>query len=49
MDPTHPAGPAPDEMERVPIFGTWRAIYIGVIVTTVLTIALIAVFQRWPY
>jgi hypothetical protein len=49
MEPTRPAGPAPDELEPVPIFGTWNAIYAAVIVTTVVTIGLIALFSFWPY
>ncbi|MEO8362276.1 MAG: hypothetical protein ABI672_19780 [Vicinamibacteria bacterium] len=34
---------------RVPIFGTWRAIYISVIVANVLAILLVALFSHFPY
>ena len=49
MDPSHQAGLAPDEQERVPIFGTWRGIYTAVIVCTLATMGLIALFSYWPY
>lgn len=49
MEPTRRAGPAPDEEERVPIFGTWRGIYTAVIVSAIATMGLIAVFSYWPY
>jgi hypothetical protein len=49
MDPSHQAGLAPDEQERVPIFGTWRGIYTAVIACTLVTMGLIALFSYWPY
>jgi hypothetical protein len=49
MEPTRRAGPAPDEEERVPIFGTWRGIYMAVIVSAIATMGLIAVLTYWPY
>ena len=49
MEPSRRAGPADDEQERVPIFGTWRAIYAAVIVSTLATMGLIALFSSWPY
>jgi hypothetical protein len=49
MEPAPPAGPPPDESGPVPIFGTWRGIYTAVIVTTLVTMGLIAVFSAWPY
>ena len=49
MEPSPKAGLAPDEQERVPIFGTWRRIYTAVIVCTILTMGLIALFASWPY
>lgn len=49
MEPTRRAGPASDEEERVPIFGTWRGIYTAVIVCTIVTMGLIALFSSWPY
>jgi hypothetical protein len=44
-----PPRPAPDEEERVPIFGTWPAIYAAVIVCAVVVMALIALFASWKY
>jgi hypothetical protein len=41
--------PAPDDDDRVPIFGTWSRIYGAVIVCTLLSMALIALFSRWRY
>jgi hypothetical protein len=49
MEPTRPAGPAPDEQERLPIFGTWPRIYAAVIVSALVHMALIAVFSSWKY
>ena len=49
MKPSHQAGLAPDEQERVPIFGTWRRIYTAVIVCTIVTMGLVALFSSWPY
>jgi hypothetical protein len=49
MEPSHPAGLAPDEQERVPIFGTWRAIYTAVIVSALAMMGLVALFSAWPY
>ena len=33
----------------VPVFGTWRNIYVSVLVTIVLIIAFVFVFSRYPY
>jgi hypothetical protein len=44
-----PAPPPLDDDDPVPIFGSWRAIYTAVIVVAILSIALSAVFSRWPY
>lgn len=49
MEPSRHAGLAPDEQERVPIFGTWRGIYTAVIVSAITIMGLIAVFSYWPY
>jgi hypothetical protein len=40
---------AADDEERVPLFGTWRAIYVAVLATEVATILGVALFQgvRW--
>ena len=49
MEPSPKAGLAPDEQERVPIFGTWRGIYTAVIVSALAMMGLIAIFSAWPY
>jgi hypothetical protein len=42
------SGPShPDD--RVPVFGTWRAIYASVIVSALLVMALVLLFSRWPF
>lgn len=41
--------PTPDDDEPVPVFGTWRAIYTAVVVWALVVMALVAVFQSWPY
>ena len=46
MQDTAPPGPADD---RVPLFGTWRAIHAAVIACALLVMALLAVFSRWPF
>ena len=43
-----PAPPAPPD-DRVPVFGTWRAIHITVAVCAVAVMALLALFSRWPF
>ena len=35
--------------ELVPVFGTWRRIYVAVIVVNLIAIALVYVFSRFPY
>ena len=40
---------APDDDERVPIFGTWPRIYAAVIVCELAVMALIALFSAWKY
>jgi len=42
-------GDRPDDAERVPFFGTWRAIHTAVILCAVLVMALLALFSRWPF
>jgi hypothetical protein len=46
-----PARRAPDadDEERVPLFGTWRAIYVAVLATEAVMILGVALFQaaRW--
>jgi len=41
--------PAPDDEERVPIFGTWPRIYAAVILCELVTMGLIAIFSSWNY
>jgi len=48
MQPT-PRSAAPDDDERVPVFGTWPAIYTAVIATAITVMGLIAVFTNWPW
>ena len=33
----------------VPIFGTWRTIYLAVIVVNLIAMALVHLFSRFPY
>jgi hypothetical protein len=40
---------APDDDERVPIFGTWPRIYAAVILCALASMGLIAVFSAWNY
>ncbi len=35
--------------DRVPLFGTWRAIHAAVVACAILVMALLAVFSRWPF
>ena len=44
-----PTGDDNSDTGRVPIFGTWRAIYASVIVANVLVMVLIYLFSRFPY
>ena len=46
---TMPVTMAPDEDERVPIFGTWPRIYAAVILCELAVMALIALFSAWKY
>jgi hypothetical protein len=39
--------PHPDD--RVPLFGTWRAIYAAVALSALAVMALLALFSRWPF
>jgi len=48
MDPSS-LPPDPDEEEPVPIFRTWPRIYAAVVVCTLVTMALIALFSSWDY
>lgn len=41
--------PDPTDDDRVPVFGTWRAIYAAVVVSALLVMGLLALFSGWPY
>jgi hypothetical protein len=43
-----PGGPNSDT-GHVPVFGTWRRIYISVIVVNLIAMALVYVFSKFPY
>jgi hypothetical protein len=45
MSPSVP--PHPDD--RVPLFGTWRAIYTAVALSAVAVMSLLGLFARWPF
>lgn len=42
-------GGANSDTGRVPVFGTWRRIYISVIVVNLVAMALVYLFSRFPY
>ena len=44
-----PSPVEPPDQGRVPVFGTWRAIYISVIVVNVIAMALVYLFSKFPY
>jgi hypothetical protein len=44
-----PANRGAAEPERVPLFGSWRAIHAAVILCAVTVMALLALFSRWPF
>jgi hypothetical protein len=46
---TSPADRGADEPERVPLFGSWRAIHAAVILCALTVMALLALFSRWPF
>ena len=35
--------------DRVPLFGTWKAIYAAVALSAALVMVLLAIFSRWPF
>ena len=39
----------PPDDERVPLFGTWKGIYVAVLVNLLLMMGALLVFSRWPY
>jgi len=46
MSPPRPTEPSD---ERVPLFGTWRAIYAWVAVSALAVMLLLVLFSRWPF
>ncbi len=45
-----PMPESPDRPDdRVPLFGTWRAIHAAVLACALLVMALLALFSRWPF
>jgi hypothetical protein len=38
-----------DDDDDVPIFGTWRGIYTAVLLTTLVVMGLLALFQSWSF
>jgi hypothetical protein len=47
-DPS-PSEQSADESQRVPVFGSWRAIHTAVILCALTVMALLAIFSRWPF
>jgi len=35
--------------DRVPLFGSWRAIHAAVVASALVVMALLALFSRWPF
>jgi hypothetical protein len=44
-----PSDRDPTDDDRVPVFGTWRAIYAAVVASALLVMGLLALFSGWPY
>lgn len=44
-----PEGDENSDSGRVPIFGTWKAIYASVIVANVIVMTLVYLFSRFPF
>lgn len=40
---------AAEDPERVPLFGSWRAIHAAVLLCAALVMGLLALFSRWPF
>jgi anti-sigma-K factor RskA len=49
MSPTDSPERRPDDEDRVPVFGTWRAIHVAVALVALAVMALLALFSRWPF
>jgi hypothetical protein len=43
------SSPPPPPDDRVPFFGTWRAIHAAVLACAIVVMALLALFSRWPF
>lgn len=43
------SGGANSDTGPVPVFGTWRAIYVSVIVVNLLAIAFVYLFSNFPF
>lgn len=41
--------PLPQQDEKVPLFGTWRAIHASVVLCALVVMGLLALFSRWPF
>jgi hypothetical protein len=41
--------PSEHRDDRVPVFGTWRAIHAAVALCALAVMALLALFSRWPF
>ena len=44
-----PQKDADSDSGHVPVFGTWRAIYLSVIVVNLIAMAAVYFFSRFPY
>ncbi len=40
---------SPEDEQRVPLFGSWRAIHAAVVVWALIVLALLFAFSRWPF
>ena len=49
MSPPPPLPPGREEEDRVPLFGSWRAIHGAVIAWAVVVMVLLALFSRWAF
>jgi len=43
-----PPPPEPSD-DRVPLFGSWRAIYAWVAICAIVVMLLLRLFSRWPF
>jgi len=47
--PASPPERRPEDDGAVPVFGSWRRIYVAVAASALLVMALLLLFSRWPY